>query len=59
MNYTDLLTRRKFIVILNLNTRLCEYKWKNKVEIEKKINVKCNNEENNNTKIVENNEELQ
>ena len=59
MNYTDLLTRRKFIVILNLNTRLCEYKWKNKVEIEKKINVKCNNEENNNTTIVENNEELQ
>ena len=58
MNYTDLLTGRNFTTILNPNATPYEYEQKNKVEIKEKVNVKRNNKENNNTKIVENNEEL-
>ena len=57
MHYADFLTGRKSITMLNPNVSLYEYKWKNKVEIEEKVNMKCDNEENNNTKTVENNEE--
>ena len=59
MNYAKLLTRRKFITILNSNVTPHKYKWRNKVEIEEKIDIKCDNEENNNTKTVENNKESQ
>ena len=59
MNYADLLTGRKSITILNPNITPYECKWINKVEIEEKVKVKSNNKENNNTNIVENNEESQ
>ena len=59
MKCTNLLAGRKHITILNPNARPHEYIQKNKVEIEGKVDVKRYSEENNNTKIVENNEKSQ
>ena len=59
MNYADLLTERKITTMLNANATPYESKWMNKVEIEEKVDVKSDNEENNNANPVENNEESQ